>query len=162
MNEGTSSGLIFSCRADLVLIYPSISRSLQAVGRLTGMWNPASSFSTTNRTVGRLPSEVQAAVAAGVNPSKPLQLKRVPEVTPSQSIPKEQQLVITKDRIAELAKAGVFAKAADAMSAQASNEEFVEEVMEMLVGAISVEGQTVTTIGLNQNSLHALQTAVRR
>lgn len=67
-----------------------------------------------------MPSEVAAAVAAGVSPSKPLKLKRPPEVTVSKSMPAEAAKQNVKAKLAEMAKAGVFAKAAEAITASVS------------------------------------------
>jgi DNA uptake protein ComE-like DNA-binding protein len=114
------------------------------------------------KVVGRLPSEVQAHSIAGQTPSKPTTVRRPNEALPSQYLPPDVQAPAVQQRIVELGKQGLFTKAAEAMATQAGNEEFVEEVLALLATAASVEGQSVKTIGLNQNSLHALQTVVRR
>ena len=85
-----------------------------------------------------------------------------PEQTATQRLGPDAVNGIAKKRIEALAAKGVFAKAAEAMTNQMDNTEFVEEVMGLMSTAIAVEGQSVKTMGLNQTSLHAFQTVVRR
>ena len=78
------------------------------------------------------------------------------------ALTKEEVEARARKRIEEMAAQGVFRLAVVAMTSHPNDEEYCEEAMILLDNAVSLEGVTVQSIGLDQSTLAALQTGVRK